>query len=129
MEGDDTLSLDAPRGISVETPPVRDFNDRQTNWRIRAIEPVRGSLRLTSRGYTIEKIVAAGDRTVFLVSGRVRSLFQFLLPPSRVANSRSRHSVAGSGLFENGAVVLLVSGDLDGKCTFLRSICVNTSRL
>jgi Type I phosphodiesterase / nucleotide pyrophosphatase len=73
--------LDAPRGISVETPPVRDLSDRQISWRIRPTEVVRGSLRLTSWGNTIEKKVSAGDRTAFLLRRREHFLFQFLLHP------------------------------------------------
>jgi hypothetical protein len=81
METDAIPSLQAPPGILVETPPVRELSDQQVSWRIRATEAVRGDLRLTWRGETIEKTVSAGDRTVFLLRRRVHPFLQFLLQP------------------------------------------------
>jgi hypothetical protein len=81
LEKDAVLSLDGPPEFSVETPPVRDSVDQQISWRIRPTQAVRGSLRLTLAGKTIEKNVSAGERTVFLSRRRVHSLFQFLLHP------------------------------------------------
>jgi hypothetical protein len=81
MERDSPVSLDGPPAITVETPPVRDPTDQQISWRIRPTQAVRGMLRLTLSGNTIEKNVSAGDRTVFLTRRRVHSLFQFLLHP------------------------------------------------
>ena len=70
--------LAAPPGIAVETPPVRSFADRQISWRVRPIEPVRGSLRLTLRGKIVEKTIEAGDRGLFLSRRRAHSLYAFL---------------------------------------------------
>jgi hypothetical protein len=79
---DDALSsLQVPPGISVETPPVRDFNDRQISWRVRAKQPLRGSLWLRLRGNLIEKNVAAGGEAILLSARRSHSLWEFLLHP------------------------------------------------
>jgi hypothetical protein len=56
--------LQAPPGIAVETPPVRVFAERQISWRIRALRPVRGELRLVLRGRAIEKNIVAGERSL-----------------------------------------------------------------
>ena len=81
QSGDAHSSLETPPGILVETPPVRDFEDRQISWRIRAIRPASGLLKLTLRGHTIEKNLSAGDRTIFLSQRRTHSLFQYFLHP------------------------------------------------
>jgi hypothetical protein len=79
--GDARSSLETPPGILVETPPVRDFEDRQISWRIRATRPACGLLKLTLRGHTIEKNISAEDGTVFLSHRRAHSLFQYLMHP------------------------------------------------
>ena len=81
ISGDAGASLQAPPGISVETPPVRSATDRQISWRIRPLRPVCGSLRLQIRGAAIGKSVCSGTRRVFLARRRVRSLISFLLRP------------------------------------------------
>jgi hypothetical protein len=61
---DAAATLQAPPGIAVETPPVRVFAERQISWRIRALRPVRGELRLVLRGRAIEKNIVAGERSL-----------------------------------------------------------------
>jgi hypothetical protein len=78
---DAAASLQAPPGIAVETPPVRVFAERQISWRIRALRPVHGKLRLVLRGHAIEKTIAAGQRDGLLSPRRERSLWGFLLHP------------------------------------------------
>ncbi len=78
---EDAVALEAPPEISVETPPIRSLADRQISWRIRALGPVRGSLRLVFRGVPVDKSIAAGTRSIFLVRKRVHSPTQFLLRP------------------------------------------------
>jgi hypothetical protein len=56
------VSLVTPPGIAVETPPVRDYDERQISWRIRALMPVRGTLRL--------EISGAPDALRSIVAGR-----------------------------------------------------------
>lgn len=79
--GDAGASLEAPPGISVETPPVRSATDRQISWRVRPLRPVCGSLRLQIRGAAVGKSICAGTRRVFLVRRRVQTLISFLLWP------------------------------------------------
>ncbi len=81
MSADAGASLEAPSGISVETPPVRSVIDRQISWRIRPLRAVCGSLRLQIRGAKINKPVCAGARRVFLERRRAQSLISFLLRP------------------------------------------------
>jgi len=55
--------LKAPTGIAVETPPVRDFAERQISWRIRPLLPVLGRLHITlPGGGDVSRSIAAGDR-------------------------------------------------------------------
>ncbi len=72
--------LQAPPEISVETPPVRVFEDRQISWRVRPTQAVCGSLRFTLRGNTFEKTIASCG-AIFLSPRRVRSLWEFLMHP------------------------------------------------
>ena len=78
---DATSTLQAPPGIAVESPPVRVFAERQISWRIRALRPVRGNLRLVLRGHAIEKTIVAGEWNALLSPRRERSLLGFLLHP------------------------------------------------
>ncbi|MGA2722837.1 MAG: hypothetical protein ABSG79_10540 [Bryobacteraceae bacterium] len=78
---DAAANLQAPPEIAVETPPVRIFAERRISWRIRALRPVRGKLRLVLRGHAIEKTIAAGERNALLSPRRERSLWGFLLHP------------------------------------------------
>jgi hypothetical protein len=78
---DAAATLQAPPGIAVESPPVRIIARRQISWRIRALRPVRGELRLVLRGHVIEKTIAAGERNALLSPRRERSLWGFLLHP------------------------------------------------
>ncbi len=73
--------LRAPAGIAVETPPVRVVSQREIVWRIRPLRPVTGRLRVTLRGVTLAKTVAAGSRSAFLLRRRERPLFAFLMHP------------------------------------------------
>ena len=65
--------LEAPKGIAVETPPVRIVNDRQIVWRIRPLRSVETSLSVTLRGVTLTKAIRPGRRE--------RPLFAFLMHP------------------------------------------------
>lgn len=60
-----TGTLEAPQGIRIETPPVKDSADREVSWRIRALAPTRGTLRVTlPDGATILRNIASGERTL-----------------------------------------------------------------
>ena len=74
-------TLTAPTEIAIETPPVRSMADNQVSWRIRPVRPVRGSLILHLRGTEITKSISAGERTIFLMPRRARSMANFLAHP------------------------------------------------
>jgi hypothetical protein len=58
-------TLEAPQGIRIETPPVKDLADREVSWRIRALASTRGTLRVTlPDGATILRTIASGERTL-----------------------------------------------------------------
>lgn len=73
--------LDAPPGIAIDAPPVHITSDREIAWRILPARPVIGNLRFKIGGLEITKAIAAGDRPVFLLRRRGRSLWVFLLHP------------------------------------------------
>ena len=61
---DKQYTLEAPPGITIETPPVQDSRAHEISWRIRPEKPIRGILRVTGSGPTIERTVAAGNRAL-----------------------------------------------------------------
>ena len=64
---DTSYELRPSEGISVETPPVRDFGARQISWRVRALLPGRGTLRFVLPDKReVSRSIAAGDRTLSL---------------------------------------------------------------
>ncbi len=73
--------LEAPEGIVVETPAVRDIDDNQVSWRIRAERPVSGDLRIVTPQGVLTKKILAGSGIHFLTSRRVDSVFSWLLHP------------------------------------------------
>jgi hypothetical protein len=74
-------NLDAPPGIDIEAPPVHITGDREIAWRIVPTRAVIGNLRFKIGGLEITKTIAACDRPIFLLRGRGRSLWLFLLHP------------------------------------------------
>jgi hypothetical protein len=73
--------LNAPEGISVESPAVRIFSERQLSWRIRPLRPVSGVLDWPVMGTTVEKAVTAGDGIRYHSRKRVRSLVELIRFP------------------------------------------------
>ncbi|MCD6302289.1 MAG: hypothetical protein J7M15_02050 [Anaerolineae bacterium] len=69
----------APDGVKVETPAVRDLDERQVSWRIRAEQSVNGQLRLLVAGREFRKRVAAGGGFRYLARRRVRLSPEWLL--------------------------------------------------
>lgn len=65
--------LEAPKGIAVETPPVRITSNRQIAWRIRPLQTFNGHLTFTLRGVTLTKSIKPGRRE--------RPLLAFLMHP------------------------------------------------
>ncbi len=74
--------LEAPDGIAVETPAVRDLEARQVSWRIRPLAPVSGYLRVVLPGEAVEKSVAAGSGPRYLSSRRVRPALDLIWHPA-----------------------------------------------
>jgi hypothetical protein len=66
--------LRPPPGIFVETPPVRIFGARQISWRVRALMPVRGTLRFTLPGDRgVSRSISAGHSIALANLSRVAS--------------------------------------------------------
>ena len=74
--------LRPPEGISVESPPLRVFSERQVSWRIRPLKAVSGTLLCSLDGESVGKSVAAGTGVRYLSRKRSRSLMEFLLSPA-----------------------------------------------
>ena len=65
-----SCTLAAPPGITVETPPVRDFADRNVSWRVRATAPVTGTLSVTQASGNVSRTIASGERSFMRYSVR-----------------------------------------------------------
>jgi uncharacterized membrane protein (DUF106 family) len=74
--------LQAPEGVVVETPPVRVLAEREVSWRIRALRPASGHLRVVLPTEILTKSVVSGEEPRFLSGKRVRSLWSLLLHPT-----------------------------------------------
>ncbi len=77
-EDDARLTIQAPAGVEVETPPVRVFAERQLSWRIRPQSRVRGVLRVLAPGRDagtalVTGSIAAGQRTLAILHRRQNS--------------------------------------------------------
>ena len=75
------LSLKAPDGIAIETPPVHAAGDRQVSWRIRPLRAANAELQLMCADRAISKSVAAGMGVRYL-SERRGSFTNLLLRPT-----------------------------------------------
>lgn len=78
---DTAPKLEAPRGIAVETEPVRVLAENQVSWRLRPTAPVSGTLRLTIGGETVEKSIDAGGAARLVSDRRVSSAWDALWHP------------------------------------------------
>jgi hypothetical protein len=65
--------LEPPEGVVVETPAVRVVSERQISWRVRALRPVSGRLRVTAGGEPVEKSISAEPGPRYLSRRRVSS--------------------------------------------------------
>ncbi|HVX66071.1 MAG TPA: hypothetical protein VHA11_05705 [Bryobacteraceae bacterium] len=65
--------LRAPEGIAVETPGVRALAERQVSWRIRALGPVSGELRIVLPEGAVEKRIESGSGQRFVPGRRASS--------------------------------------------------------
>jgi hypothetical protein len=81
--------LRAPDGIAVETPAVRALAERQVSWRIRALRPVSGALKITLPEGTVEKRIESGAGFRFVPGRRTSSALATLWYPDE---PRLRHT-------------------------------------
>ncbi len=73
--------LEAPDGIAVETPAVRIPSERQVSWRIRALKPVSGALKISLPQGTVEKRIESGAGFRFVPGRRAGSAVAALWYP------------------------------------------------
>ena len=78
-----TLELEAPPGLTVETPPVRIIDLREASWRLRLEKPVSQPLVIQVNGERYQKEIPGSSRRLSRISTvRVRrNLWQELLYP------------------------------------------------
>jgi hypothetical protein len=69
MRGDANAALAVPAGFTVETPPVRIPERSQIAWRVRALEPVAGELRITAGGASAVRTIDGRPGLRFLEPG------------------------------------------------------------
>ncbi len=74
--------LQGPPGVSVETPAVRVLGEREVSWRIRALRPTAGDLRVVLPTEIIKKSVVSGTAPRLLSERRVRAIWNLLLHPT-----------------------------------------------
>jgi hypothetical protein len=71
----------APDGISVESPAVRVFTEREVSWRVRPLRPVTGEFQWILDGTTVAKSVSAGEGFRFHSPKRTRSVVELIRYP------------------------------------------------
>jgi len=73
--------LNAPDGISVESPAVRVFSQRQVSWRVRPRHSLAGEFRWVIDGRNFGKTVAAGEGFRFHSQKRTGSFLELVRHP------------------------------------------------
>ena len=74
--------LTAFDGVSVESPAVRVFSERQLSWRIKPLRPLAGELEWMVDGQKVTKAIVAGNGLRNHSRRRVRSLIQWVRYPT-----------------------------------------------
>lgn len=64
VRNDGATQLSAPPEIAIETPAVRNVSGKEVNWRIRALKPTSGPVRVTLPDRVLTASVRAGHRIV-----------------------------------------------------------------
>jgi hypothetical protein len=77
----DLLRLEAPEGVDVESPGVRALAADQVSWRIRAVRPVSGELRLLCEPVSLTKSIVVASERRFVSTRRVRRLSALVFHP------------------------------------------------
>ena len=79
------VSLDAPVGVTVETPAVRIETEGEVAWRIRVENPGRYPLQLRLGDETVEKQLVAGEGWGAVSALRTSSLLDLILYPGEAS--------------------------------------------
>jgi hypothetical protein len=81
-------TLQAPQGITVETPAVRAEGGREISWRVRAVAPAKGDLDLVFPSGKVAKSIQSGVSPQYVSERRVSSLLDQIWYPgeSRLAD-------------------------------------------
>ena len=80
-EGPVVPAIQLPPGFTADAPPVNATQARQVSWRIRAMRPASGMLRITWPGSVIEKRVDAGAGHAVISPRRSASWLGWLEDP------------------------------------------------
>ncbi len=74
-------ALTASGEVTVETPPVRQMDDRQVSWRIRGARAGSGTLDVAVRDNVVTKEVEVGSGLRHVSERKVSSLLDYLMNP------------------------------------------------
>jgi uncharacterized membrane protein (DUF106 family) len=74
--------LEAPSGLTIETPAVRAISDQELSWRIRPQQNVEGTLRVVFSNETLEKTITAGNGRGYASDRRASAWTDWILYPS-----------------------------------------------
>lgn len=74
------VHLQAPSGLDIEAGPIRVAHDSVVSWRIRAHQPVAGSLNFITRGNIVSKSVQAESGSHWISPNRLRFPHVLLQP-------------------------------------------------
>jgi hypothetical protein len=77
----DVPELQAPAGVTVESPGVRALDVDEVSWRIRPHTPVSGVLHIRMKGASVEKDIEAGTGPRFVAGRKVSSLWDAVWHP------------------------------------------------
>ena len=75
------LTLETPREVRVETPPVRIAELKEVAWRIRALEPTRDFMTIRWGDRTVQKEIIVGDAGGAVSALRSGSITEVVLNP------------------------------------------------
>ena len=81
LQTGDRITLESPREITVETPPVKLSAQKEVSWRIRAQAPTRDVLTLHWGDEVIQKEVVVGHGGGAISSLRTGNMMEMLLHP------------------------------------------------
>ncbi len=74
---DGEANIQAPPGISVETPAVHSIHDHEVSWRVRPIGNTAGEIRIRANGRILTKRIVAGKG---VINGYSRGPIQIRYP-------------------------------------------------